>query len=67
LLDSERGYGELMRDTLFTSPSAAPCFLTGTSTSGKATWKNDAGRTLRELEIAELNAAPTSPAIHDDE
>lgn len=45
---------ELLRDTLFTSPSAASNFLTGASTSGKATWKNGDGLTLRDLEQAEL-------------
>ncbi|MDO4412302.1 GIY-YIG nuclease family protein [Cutibacterium sp.] len=52
--------GELLRDTLFTSPSAASNFLIGSSTSGKVTWKDEAGRTLRELEEAVLKAAKDS-------
>ncbi|MDY6050747.1 MAG: GIY-YIG nuclease family protein [Corynebacterium sp.] len=51
--------GELMRDTLFTSPSAASDFLTGSSTSGKVYWKNSDGKALRDLEQAELKAATT--------
>lgn len=49
--------GELMRDTLFTSPSAASGFLTGASTSGKALWRTSDDTTLRDLEAAELVAA----------
>ena len=49
--------GILERDTLFTSPSAASDFLTGSSTSGKVSWKNEQGITLRELEQAEIEAA----------
>ena len=51
--------GELLRDTLFTSPSAASDFLTGSSTSGKVYWKTADGVTLRDLEAAELEAAAT--------
>lgn len=57
---------ELLRDTLFTSPSAAAGFLTGNSISGKTAWKDDAGRTLQELEEAELKATTTSPILPDD-
>lgn len=52
--------GILERDTLFTSPSAASDFLTASSTSGKESWKNEQGITLRELEQAEIEAA-TAP------
>ncbi|MGP2494820.1 DUF4357 domain-containing protein [Schaalia turicensis] len=51
--------GELLRDTLFTSPSAASDFLTGSSTSGKVYWKTADGVTLRDLEAAELEATAT--------
>lgn len=51
--------GELLRDTLFTSPSAASDFLTGSSTSGKVHWKTADGVTLRDLEAAELEATAT--------
>ena len=40
----------LLQDTLFTSPSAASSFITGSSISGKKEWKNKAGITLGELE-----------------
>ncbi|WP_326833531.1 GIY-YIG nuclease family protein [Cutibacterium porci] len=52
--------GELIRDTLFTSPSAASDFLTGSSTSGKVLWKTSDGITLRDLEQAELKATTTN-------
>ena len=55
--------GTLIRDTLFTSPSAASDFLTGSSTSGKMYWRNAQGVTLRELEQAAINAA-TNPTEH---
>ncbi|VDG77240.1 methionine sulfoxide reductase A [Actinobaculum suis] len=45
-----------MCDTLFSSPSAASDFLTGASTSGKASWKNSEGITLRELEQSEIES-----------
>lgn len=37
-------------DILFSSSSAAADFVTGYSVSGPATWKNEAGVTLKELE-----------------
>lgn len=43
----------LLQDTLFTSPSAASSFITGSSISGKKEWKNKAGITLGELEEKE--------------
>ena len=51
--------GKLLRDTLFTSPSAASDFLIGSSTSGKVSWKNSDGVTLRDLEQTELKTATT--------
>ena len=39
----------LVRDTLFTSPSAASDFILGNSTSGKEQWKNSDGISLKEL------------------
>ncbi|MBM7817403.1 hypothetical protein JOE56_002097 [Brevibacterium paucivorans] len=48
--------GELQRDTLFGSPSAAASFLLGTSVNGRVVWKNDSGQTLREIEESEAKA-----------
>ncbi|MCS4536036.1 GIY-YIG nuclease family protein [Corynebacterium sp. HS2168-gen11] len=45
---------ELLKDTLFSSPSAAAAFLTGASSNGKKYWKNEQGITLRDLEQNEL-------------
>lgn len=41
---------ELMRDTLFSSPSSASNFLMGASTNGRIVWKDTAGMNLRDLE-----------------
>ena len=46
--------GELIRDTLFTSPSAAAVFLTGYSINGRIYWKDENGVSLRELEESEF-------------
>lgn len=43
----------LLQDTLFTSPSAASDFITGSSTSGKRRWTNKEGTPLGELEKEE--------------
>ncbi|MCS4492171.1 GIY-YIG nuclease family protein [Corynebacterium sp. ES2715-CONJ3] len=51
---------KLLRDTLFTSPSTASSFLIGASTSGKTSWKNSDGVTLRALEQAELGSTNSS-------
>lgn len=37
-------------DILFSSPSAAACFVTGNSTNGYAAWKDSSNRTLKEIE-----------------
>lgn len=39
----------LMKDTLFTSPSAAADFIFGYSVSGPRTWKNIEGKSLKEI------------------
>lgn len=40
----------LTEDILLTSPSAAACFVSGSSTSGNIVWKNKEGRSLKEVE-----------------
>ncbi|WP_245531860.1 GIY-YIG nuclease family protein [Alloscardovia criceti] len=42
--------GRLMKDLLFSSPSAAACFVGGSSLSGNVMWKTLEGKTLGELE-----------------
>ena len=40
----------LTEDILFTSPSAAACYVGGTSLSGNASWSNAQGVTLKNIE-----------------
>ena len=43
-----------VEDILFSSSSAAADFVTGYSVSGQQTWKNKAGKTLKEIESERL-------------
>ena len=43
-----------VEDILFSSSSAAADFVTGYSVSGPQTWKNKAGKTLKEIETEKL-------------
>lgn len=45
--------GELTKDLLFTSPSAAAGFVGGSSLSGNIVWKTEDDRTLKQLEMEE--------------
>lgn len=45
---------ELMQDTLFSSPSAASNFLVGSSTNGRMYWRDNNGKSLRDLEQNKL-------------
>ena len=45
----------IMEDLLFSSSSAAACFVLGYSVSGPKTWKAEDGRTLKEIEYSETN------------
>jgi hypothetical protein len=40
-------------DLLFSSPSSAAAFVGGSSLSGNIMWKDDAGRTLKEIDAEE--------------
>ena len=42
-------------DILFSSSSAAADFVTGYSVSGRMTWKNAAGKSLKEIEAENTN------------
>lgn len=41
--------GIVKEDIEFSSASTAACFITGTSTNGLISWKNEEGKTLKEL------------------
>jgi len=43
----------LIEDIVFKSSSTAANFVTGTSTNGKIAWRNENGRTLREIQAEE--------------
>ena len=45
----------IMEDLLFSSSSAAACFVLGYNVSGPKTWKAENGRTLKEIEFSETN------------
>lgn len=45
--------GNLLEDTLFTSPSAAAGFVTYASTNGMIIWQDKKGRTLKDIESDE--------------
>ena len=45
----------IMEDLLFSSSSAAACFVLGYSVSGPKTWKTSDGRTLKDVESYETN------------
>lgn len=44
----------LMEDCVFTSPSLAAAIVMGRNANGQIEWKNDAGKTFREIESAAL-------------
>lgn len=46
--------GILQEDMLFSSPSYAAMFVIGKSANGLTSWKNDEGRTLKEVEDNEM-------------
>jgi hypothetical protein len=45
--------GKLKKDILFSTPSAAATFVTGTSCNGNITWKNKDGKTLQKIKEEE--------------
>lgn len=51
---------ELTEDILFSSPSAAICFVTGSSRNGRDAWKNSDGKSIKELEEESLNTEQAS-------
>ncbi|MCV7311911.1 GIY-YIG nuclease family protein [Mycobacterium paraffinicum] len=47
----------LLKDHLFSSPSAAGGFVVGGTNNGRTSWKNSAGQDLNAIEARELSAA----------
>jgi Domain of unknown function (DUF4357) len=58
------GTYELQRDYRFSSSSAAAGVLAGCSTSGPAFWKDEHGRSLAELQVAQAKVA-SGPDVND--
>lgn len=54
----------LKEDVLFSSPSAAAAVIMGRSANGLLEWKNQAGKTLKEIEASEIEKA--NNAINSD-
>lgn len=48
----------LTQDYIFNSPSTAAGVLLGRSANGRVEWRDDAGRTLKELQEAQAGGAP---------
>ena len=46
--------GILQEDMLFSSPSYAAMFVIGKSANGLTSWKDSAGKTLKEIENNEM-------------
>ncbi len=54
----------LSEDILFSSPSAAAAVIMGRSANGLLEWKNQSGKTLKEIEASEIEKA--NNAINTD-
>lgn len=54
----------LSEDVLFSSPSAAAAVIMGRSANGLLEWKNQSGKTLKEIEASEIEKA--NNAINSD-
>ena len=52
-------YGSLkfVSDTLFKSPSAAACFVSGSSRNGKFEWRDTNGKSIGEIENEQADKA----------
>lgn len=56
----------LASDTLFKSPSAAACFVSGSSRNGKWVWRNSAGRSIGDIEADQASIANSDISIDLD-
>ena len=59
-LVGDGGRYKLLQDILFSSPSAAASFVSGSSRNGRDTWKNAKGKSIKELEEDGLDNAESS-------
>ncbi len=50
-------YYRVAQDHVFTSPSTASCVVLGRRSNGREDWKNEAGRSLKDLQTQAANAA----------
>ena len=48
------GHYSVASDQLFASPSAAACFVSGSSRNGRDVWKDGSDQSIKELEEASL-------------
>lgn len=56
---------EFSRDHLFAASTAAASVVCGSNRNGREIWKDDSGRTIRELEEAALDASGATAAAKD--
>jgi hypothetical protein len=54
------------QDYVFTSPSTAAGLVLGRQANGRTEWRELTGRTLRDLQEAEISAGPTAPLQLED-
>lgn len=58
ILIPDGGQYRLTQDYTFNSPSQAAAVMMGRNANGRIEWKDDQGRTLKELQEAEINLKP---------
>lgn len=56
----------LASDTLFKSPSAAACFVSGSSRNGKWVWRDSGGRSIGDIEADQATIANTDISMDQD-
>ncbi|MBW2936529.1 GIY-YIG nuclease family protein [Aureisphaera sp. CAU 1614] len=55
IIDKGNGYLYFSKNHLFSSPSAAAAVIVGYSINGRNVWKNEEGKSIKEIEKNELN------------
>ncbi len=53
----------VVRDSLFKSPSAAACFVSGSSRNGKHEWRDANGKNIGEIEDEQASAADAADSL----
>lgn len=56
----------VMRDSLFKSPSAAACFVSGSSRNGKHEWRDANGKNIGQIEDEQASAAGASDFLESE-